>query len=301
MTGIPDRGWDLACVSYLAYARVLHVDHYPDPDAGAVVRHSEMSLAADGPITASVAARYGAAAILLSNPVSDDAPGRDVLRALSVAGVHQVPQRPAAETARLTVVADRRGTRTWFAEPEPALRELPGVDLTPISNARLAYIDCYRILATTAARAIQTAAAHDVPVLLNLGNDQPHPSIIAAARTATVYAIQTGLPQSQADHVDTLADSLMAMFRPEAAIITLGDKGARARSAHSTHLVRAETVPIRTTHGAGAAFSAGLALAYLDDADLPEALRLACHTGTEHCTRPSNSSPHVTPQKGLVQ
>ncbi|MBJ3812349.1 carbohydrate kinase family protein [Streptomyces flavofungini] len=288
-------------MSYLAYARVLHVDRYPQADTGAVVRHSEMSLAADGPITASVAAGRGATTILLSNPVSDDGPGRDVLKALRVAGVHQVPMHPAAETAHLTVIADRRGTRTWYAEPGPALHELDGLDLTPISNARLAYIDGYSILAPTAARAIQTAAAHDVPVLLNLGNDQPDPAIIAAARTATVYAVQTGLPQSQTDHVDTLADSLMSMFRPDAAIITLGDKGARARSAHGTHLVRAETVPTRSTHGAGAAFSAGLALAYLDGLGLPDALRLACHTGTEHCTLPCDFSPEVTPQKGLVQ
>lgn len=66
-------------------------------------------------------------------------------------------------------------------------------------------------------------------------------------------------------------------------VITLGKHGAFARTATGTVAASAPSMAIRHTHGAGAAFSGGLAHAHLRGAGRAEALHTACAIATAHC------------------
>ncbi|MFC0844672.1 carbohydrate kinase family protein [Streptomyces noboritoensis] len=295
MTALP--AWDLACFSYLAHAQILHVARYPAADRGAPVDRSRTSLAGDGPITATVASSLGLRTVLVSNAVGDDLTGQAVTAQLHASRV-EAPlcgRRPAA-TPHLTVITDALGTRTWFADLAHVHDSLHHADKSPLARARLAYIDCYTVIAPLAARAIDTAATANVPLLLNLGNDPIHPAVADAALRATVLAVQTGLPEDQIDQADPLARDTLERLRPQAAIVTLGAHGAIALTrGRGTRLhVPARQVRVTDTHGAGAAFSAALAAAYLDGHDQAAALDRACAAGTAHCTTSSATVPAST-------
>ncbi|MFE0680642.1 carbohydrate kinase family protein [Streptomyces sp. NPDC058961] len=295
----PIAQWDLACFSYLAHAQILHVPRYPAADHGTLVERSRTGLAADGPITACTAAALGLRTTLVANQVGDDPAGVSVTNQLRAAGVEvQASRHRPAVTPHLTVITDTFGTRSWFAELAQVHDSLHYADMSPLGRARLAYIDAYTVIASSAARAIDTAASRDVPVLLNLGNDPIHPSIAKAVGRARIVAVQTGLPENQADDADAVARDILDRLRPEAAIVTLGALGAIALGGDGDrHQVHARAVRVADTHGAGAAFSAGLAAAHLDGQDLKSMLARACAAGTAHCTSPQTTSQHsVTPR-----
>lgn len=128
LTAVPD----VVCVSYLADTTILMVDAYPVPDHGAVVRHTETSLAGDGPLMAMTASRLGLRTAVIANDVGLDPAGRRLLTQLDRHGIdHTIRLRDGARTPTLTVITDNAGTRTWFAHLEPALALLDTVDLTP--------------------------------------------------------------------------------------------------------------------------------------------------------------------------
>ncbi|GGY13543.1 carbohydrate kinase family protein [Streptomyces xanthochromogenes] len=292
----PIARWDLACFSYLAHAQILHVSRYPSADHGATVDRVRVSLAGDGPIAACTAAAQGLRTTLVANQVGDDLPGMSAATMLRTAGVGvQVTRRRPAVTPSLTVITDGLGTRTWFADLAHVEDSLYYADMSPLARARLAYIDAYTVIATSAARAISTAAQAHVPVLLNLGNDPIHPDIAEAARRAHLVAVQTGLPEAQAHQADALARSIADQLRPAVAVVTLGSLGAVAQTkTGEPHRISAHPARIVDTHGAGAAFSAGFAAAHLDGADLTTTLRAACTAGTDHCSRP-REAPRTLP------
>ncbi|MGW4730416.1 carbohydrate kinase family protein [Streptomyces shenzhenensis] len=278
--------WDLACFSYLAHAQVLHVPRYPGANQGTTVDWTFSSLAGDGPITAQVCATRGLSTALVANQVGHDPTGRHVRHSLDAAGVHHragsgpVPRH----TPQLTVVTDELGTRTWFADLTHAYASLQQADTSPLGQARLAYIDGYTVIADAAADALHTAAAAGVPVLLNLGSDPVDAKLRQAARQAHLFAVQTSLPESQEQDAEHTALSLLAELGPHAAVVTVGALGVAAITRTSAHRISARRVDVVHTHGAGAAFSAGLAAAHLEGHDLPAALHYACEAGTAHCT-----------------
>lgn len=297
-TSPPGAMLDLVCFSYLADASILTVAAYPAANTGAVVHTVHAALAADGPITALTAAGLGLRTGLITNPVGTDDLGHRVLDALNIAGVtHTIATVPGQQTPAMTVISDHAGTRTWFAYLDHAYTSLLFTDLQPIGRARLAYIDCYAAITAAAVRAITAAATAGVPMLLNLGSDPLHPDIRAAAAGHQIAAVQTGLPESDADQADHLADELHDALHPQAAIVTLGSKGAIAATATTHHRAPATAGTIQHTHGAGAAFSAGYAHAHLNNATVEEALRHACQTGSTHCMAPPRYIPrqHKTP------
>lgn len=282
MTSTP--GVDLACFGYLAHAQVTTVAAYPAANTGAEVIHVFPSLAGDAPITALTARRLGSSVHLLSNPVGVDAAGQAVLDALDTAGVthHAVPNSASGRgTPQLTIVTDKAGTRTWFAWLGNAVDQLATVDLSPLRTARLAYIDCYRIIDTQAAAAI---AASRTPLLLNLGGDPLSDAVADASSQRHVAFVQTNLDERDAEHAEAVAAELFACLEADTAVVTLGQLGAVGHTATGTFRVHAPQVPVRHTHGAGAAFSGGLAHAHLTGATTRQALQAACLAGTAHCT-----------------
>jgi sugar/nucleoside kinase (ribokinase family) len=287
----PSTGPDLACFGYLACAQVTAVAAYPAANTGAEVVQVFPSLAGDAPITAITARRLGSTVHLVSNPVSVDHAGQAVLDALDSAtvGHHAVPSTaPGPGTPQLTIVTDKAGTRTWFAWLGDAVDQLAAVDLSPLSLARLTYIDCYQILDAPAAAAITASRA---PLLLNLGGDALSPAIANAASGRRVAFVQTNLDENDAGRAEALATDLSARLDPETVVVTLGRLGALAHTTTATFRVPAPQVPVRHTHGAGAAFSGGLAHAYLTGATSSQAVQAGCAAGSAHCAATS-PAPH---------
>lgn len=288
-----DRHLDLVCLSYLADAQVMRVDTYPLPNSGAAVEATAASIAGDGPLTAITAAGLGLRTGLIGNDVGADHAGQRLLSWLDHFGVHHGVQAVAdIATPHLTVITDA-GTRTWFAALKHAYADLLTADLTLLNHARLAYIDCYHVIADAAARAI--AGAGNTPLLLNLGGDQPSPAIIAAAKGRPLLAIQTSIDESATDTAPDIADTLYQQFTPHTVLVTLGSHGALARTRDRLHRVGAPDAAIQHTHGAGAAFSAGYAHATLGGADAATALAAGCLAGTQHCASPAALVPHRVP------
>ncbi|WP_061294119.1 carbohydrate kinase family protein [Herbidospora cretacea] len=276
---------DLACFSYLAAARLLTVDRYPAADTGAEVHDAHQSLAGDGPITAITAASQGLRVTLSGNDVGEDTVGLDLLAQLERYEVrHRISTRPETVTPNLTVITDRIGTRTWFAHLSSATADLLGADLSLLTPARLAYIDCYEIITDAAVRAIRHVTRSGGPLMLNLGGDPIHPAIQKAAVGTDLVAVQTSLPDDEANTAETVADRFYEQLRPQVALVTLGRYGVIARTETGFHHEPAGTGPIAHTHGAGAAFSAGFAVAHLAGSDIKDCLTHACRTGTEHCS-----------------
>lgn len=279
----PATGIDLACFGYLAYAQVFRITAYPAANSGAQVTQIIPSLAGDAPIAALTARQLGTHVSLVSNPVSLDPAGLAVLHTLDAIGVaHQaVPVAMSGPgTPQLTIVTDEAGTRTWFAWLGTAIDYLDDTDPTPLTTARLAYIDCYRIIDLAAAAAITSSRA---PLLLNLGGDPLSDVVASAARNRHVAFVQTNLDESQADQAESLAADLHERIAADAVVITLGKLGALARTATGAAAASAPRRSIRHTHGAGAAFSGGLAHAHLSGAGLSEALSVACAVATAYC------------------
>ncbi|WP_061296265.1 carbohydrate kinase family protein [Herbidospora cretacea] len=286
---------DLSCFSYLAAARLLTVDRYPAADTGAEVHDALQSLAGDGPITAITAASQGLRVALSGNDVGEDAVGLDLLAQLERYGVrHRISARPGTVTPNLTVITDRTGTRTWFAHLSSATADLLDADMSLLAPARLAYIDCYEIITDAAVQALEHVTRSDGPIMLNLGGDPIHPAIQKAAVGTNLLAVQTSLPDNQVNAAERAADSVYEQLRPQITLVTLGRHGVLARTETGFHHEPACTGPIAHTHGAGAAFSAGFAVAHLAGSDIKDCLIHACRTGTEHCSpEPSPLSlPH---------
>jgi sugar/nucleoside kinase (ribokinase family) len=289
-----DRPLDLACFSYLAAAQVLQVRTYPSANSGTVVDAVAASIAGDGPLTAVIAARTGLPVGLIANRIGDDPAGQQLLVSLDSVGI-QHTIRPAAgiATPHLTVIADDADTRTWFAALQHAYQDLLSTDLTMLTRAKVAYVDCYQVLTPAAARAAASAAG--AGLLLNLGGDPLADEIVAATHGQHVLAVQTSLDDSDAADAVDLAVDMFDRLRPDAAVVTLGRLGALARTQHRTHRVSASTGTITHTHGAGAAFSAGYIRALLCGGNTATALRAGCEAGTAHCVSPAAFVPHHLP------
>lgn len=295
----PTTGIDLACFGYLAHAQVATVATYPAANSGAEVVQVFPSLAADAPLTALTARRLGSSVHLVSNRVSVDPAGQAVLDMLDTARVtHQaVPTAvPGLGTPQLTIVTDDAGTRTWFAWLGNAVDQFAAVDLGPLRAARMAYIDCYRVIDGPAAAAITASQA---PLLLNLGGDPLSDAVAEAANGRHIAFVQTNLDERDADHAEEVAAELYTYLAPDTAVITLGRLGALAYTATGAFRVPAPQVPVRHTHGAGAAFSGGLAHAHLTGATARQAVLAGCLAGTAYCAT-TGRIPHQRTDADLI-
>lgn len=155
--------------------------------------------------------------------------------------------------------------------------------------ARLVYVDCYRIIDARAAAAITASRA---PLLLNLGGDPLSHAVAEAASGRHIAVAQTNLDEHDANRAEALAADLYARLEPETVVVTLGRLGALGYTRGNALWVPTQQVPVRHTHGAGAAFSGGLAHAYLTGATARQAVEAGCVEGTAHC---ANHQPVIAP------
>ena len=104
--------------------------------------------------------------------------------------------------------------------------------------------------------------------------------------------MQTNLDEHRTNEADLIAAGLLSSLDAETVVITVGRLGAIGYSSEGRFDVRAEPVTVRHTCGAGAAFSGGLAHAYLTGATARQAVQAACAVGTAHCV-----GQHITGQR----
>jgi hypothetical protein len=106
---------DLACFSYLAAARIVRVDHYPEPNHGSEINSVDESVNGDGPLVAAFASGLGLTTALEANAVADK-PAHSAVRS-------------ADETVMGAAVAGAPTSRSRAASPSsvrPALSASSG-------------------------------------------------------------------------------------------------------------------------------------------------------------------------------
>jgi hypothetical protein len=92
--------------------------------------------------------------------------------------------------------------------------------------------------------------------------------------------VQTNLDEHDAGRAEAVATDLPARLDPETVVVTLGRLGALGYTSAGAFSVQAQQVPVRHTHGAGAAFSGGLAHAYLTGGTARQAVEAGYVAGT---------------------
>src|SRR6266851_3329593 len=276
----------VVCVSYLAYAAVWKVPHFPRANHGAEVLTIEHSIAADAPMTAAVLAALDVPALLLANDVGDDTTGVEVHGWLQHHGVMTTANvRAGTATPQIVAVADDHGSRTWFLYLPGVVDALVAVALSPIENASFVYIDCYQLIEAPAVRAIRVARAVGVPLLINLGGSPLSDAMATAVRGHPRLVVQTNVDDVAYQEAPQLAAELRAVTDAQWAVVTAGASGVTAMSETQHLTVPAFRANVRHTHCAGAAFSGGLLYGLLHDWPISESLSLACASGALRCER----------------
>jgi sugar/nucleoside kinase (ribokinase family) len=111
--------------------------------------------------------------------------------------------------------------------------------------------------------------------------------------------VQTNLDEHDAGRAQAVAADLYERLDPESVVVTLGRLGALGYTSAGPFWVQANEVPVRHTHGAGAAFSGGLAHACLTGATARQAVEAGCIAGTAHCAAIS-PIPHQRAHADLI-
>ncbi len=276
----------VACFSYLAAAELWQVPRFPLANYGAEVLSVERSIAADAPMAAAVLAALGVPTLLLANEIGNDPKGSQVCAWLQRYGVNRTTKVTAGTTTpQIVVVADEDGTRTWFPHLPGVSDALAAVDLSPLSSASFAYIDCYQLIEAPAVRAIQAARSAGVPLLVNLGGSPLSSAVIAAVRGYHYVIIQTNVDDMACAEAPRVAHEVLAATGAAWVVITAGAAGALALSESQQLASPAFRVAVHHTHCAGAAFSGGLIYGLLHDWPMEDCLTLACASGALRCER----------------
>ena len=287
----------VVCFSYLASAELWKVESFPAANYGAEVLNIEQSIAADAPMVAAVLAALGRRVLLLSNDLGTDPAGRAVqqwLRRFRVSATAR--QVRGIATPRIVVISDQQGARTWFPHLPGVAGGLAAADLSAVTGASYAYIDCYELIAREAARAIGAARAAAVPTLLNLGGSPLEPGICAAARAHPALCVQTNVDDDAWAQATDVARSILLATDAAWVVVTAGASGAVAVSTSRAIAVPAFRVSVRQTHCAGAAFSGALLYGLLHGWLMKDSLTLASASAAVRC-----ESAHHQPLPTLDQ
>ena len=293
----------MVCFSYLAAAELWHVERFPPANHGAGVQRVEHSVAADGPMAGAALTALGIPTLLLTNGLGDDAYGamvRGRLQSYGVTlGVSGVTDRP---TPRITVVGDEFQTRTWFSHLPGVANALATLDLTPLTGAAYAYIDCYQLIEMSAVQAITAARAAGVPLLLNLGGSPLSSAVVAAIHNYPGLVVQTNVPDAEHADASCAAPAVLAATGADWAVVTAGAYGAVALSQAKRVCVPAFRATVRHTHCAGAAFSGGLLYGLLHRWPMSDSLDLACASGALRCERAQHEPmPTLSELRALIK
>lgn len=281
-----NRQLDLCCFSYVAPAQILRIEQYPRAGYGAEVLEIVKTIAADGPMVLLAASRLGLNVGLIGNQVGADTASRELVDVLTNENVSTtVSTSSNTTTAPLTLILDDLyGSRTWFSYLPTVGDDLLRADLSMLSRSSLAYIDLYAIIREASIRAVEYASRSKVPIFINLGGSPLTRELANTLRNKGIVVVQTNIDKFSEEKPKQLAGEILQLIEPEVVLITLGEQGAVYLSSQESVHVPAYKVDATHTHGAGAAFSAGYAFAYLNNWTAADSLRFACALGAMSCT-----------------
>jgi sugar/nucleoside kinase (ribokinase family) len=293
----------VACFSYLAAASLWQVGRFPAANHGAEVSAIEQGIAADAPMVAAVLTAFGQPSLLLANRIGDDRSGDQVAAWLQMHRVTTAAKQTAGiATPQITVVGDSQHTRTMFPFLQGVADELERMDLAPLGSASFAYVDCYGLIQRPAVRMIQAARNAGLPLLANLGGDNPSTEILDALDGYPGLVIQTSITEESPGTAVRLVKYLRVNMQCEWAVITAGKAGTAAAGARELIRTPAFHADVRHTHCAGAAFSGGLIYGLMRGWPMHESLDLASASGALRCERAQDEPlPTMNELRALMQ
>jgi len=276
---------DLSCFSFLSALDVLLIERLPQANAGTAVLDMFGEATPDGPIVALLASYLGLKVGLMGNNVGDDARGQKIVDVLNQFHISStITMQRDLCTPKTIVLCDQEQNRTWFSFLPHGLEGLLSVNLDLIAISKLVYVDLYAIMRSASRRAIVTASQHAVPLFVNLGGDELEEQDVALLRHTNVAIIQTSLDAHSQRKPDDYAKELLDLIEPEIVIVTLAESGLIYATQSEVRHLRAYSLATLHSCGAGAAFSAGFACAYLQGWARETSLRFASALGGLYCT-----------------
>jgi sugar/nucleoside kinase (ribokinase family) len=278
---------DLVCFGFLSLGRILLIERYPSANSGAEVNEILETVTPDAPIVAGLSARLGLTVCLLSNELGRDSAGNFIESLLNGAGVQRSRQDPksASRTPETVIVSDRLDTRTWFSWLPKTADSLATVEFESLDKANLCYVDVYHIIEHVSQSAIREASRRNVPLVANLGGDKPAQPTIALLRDSKVMYLQTSLGDANAAQAEKLAQQLFDEIRPNVVIVTLAAAGCVYLVKNRLQHFPAYRIQPMHHHGAGAAFSAGLAYSASKGYDTDKTISFASALGGLYLTK----------------
>lgn len=276
---------DLCCFGFLSAVRVLRVARYPVIDSGAEVDELFESIGADAALIALLAARFGLDTGFVTNPVGGDVPGRELLEILERERVRSTACIDfRAGTPQTVIVTDHAGSRTWFSFLPGVDTSLMEADAMSLGPAKLAYIDLYQVIRPAAIRFMRLASERETPIYVNLGGDPIDEDTAVQIRQARVSILQSSANLRELEDRERALIQLAHQTQAELVILTFGKEGCLALK--SNRLLRLSALEVRAlhAHGAGAAFSAGMAYGWVRAWPIEESLKLASALGGLFCT-----------------
>ncbi|HWE02909.1 MAG TPA: carbohydrate kinase family protein [Tepidisphaeraceae bacterium] len=268
--------YDLCCFGIVSGVQILMVERYPHNNSGTLVKDAFGGVTPDAAIVSVLAARLKLRTCMMTAGIGDDRVGREVSNLFREIQVDHPPLQSGSSTPWTTVICDSNGNRTWFSLLSPSQKDsYSRVDLSPTKDAKFVYIDLYDIIRQASLTAIEHAFACQTPTFVNLGGDSLS-SDEADRLRCKVAIVQTSFEGSRAD-AEILAADLMMKIQPRLSIVTMGAGGSVCASSLSSPPVFIPAYRTTTlhSHGAGAAFSAGIIYSILNNRDLKSALRFA--------------------------
>ena len=277
---------------------VTYVDRMPNAGETLAGRRFAMGFGGKGANQAVAAAKLGADVMMVAR-VGDDAFGADTLRNFAAVGVdaRHVKQVAGVSSGVAPIFVEPSGENRILIVRGANDRLLPAdVDAAADDLSRCALILLQlEVPLETVYHAIAFGAARSIPVLLN---PAPADARLDVARVVaatflvpnqTELAILAGMPTDTAAQSETAARMLLARG-VRAVIVTLGSDGALlVRDGEALHIPPVPVTPVDTT-GAGDAFIGAFAQAFVEDGDVPRALRWAAAYAADSITRPGTQS-----------
>lgn len=271
---------------------IVGAPHIPVPGETIIGGEFNTVAGGKGANQAVAAARLGGAVTMVGK-VGDDAYGRAQIEGMQADGIDTtfISIDPHAHTGVALITVEESGQNSIVVSPganwvlnaadvDAATEAIAGADMVLLQlETRLEVIE----------RAVEIAAAHNVPVLLNPAPAHPLPSKVLEQITYFVpneseTAFYTGHPITDLDSAQKAAETLREMG-VSVVILTLGSQGALLHAPAITRHVPACSVEVVDTTAAGDSFVGGFAVALASGMPLPEAVRFGGMAGALAVTK----------------
>ena len=265
---------------------IMALDKLPKHNTGAVVHEVSEFVYDDAAIIACLLRQWDIPTAMIGTSLGDDLLGHEVARKLEAWGVQGKARFTRKYRTPIEVnVSDRKGARTYFWQRSPEiLGTLDSASLSPITGARLLYVDWYD--GDPIIRAMDRARQLNVPVFLNLEHaHKDHEIFRKLAGRATICQAVTDAAQIGRKRAMLSVARKLLKTGIKTALITMAKHGCLVVQDNLIIRVYAPRVKAVDGSGAGATFSAGYIYGYLNGWSLEESVRFAVAAASLKVTR----------------